>query len=588
MAASPKFTKHSDTTLLRKIIALARPYTKQFAGATGLAIFLATLGPARPLLIQYAVDNFVLTGDQIGLMNITIILILILIGESFCRYLFIYSTGWLGQNVIKNLRVKVFNHITGYNLRHFDTTAIGTSTTRTINDIETINNVFTQGIIQIIADLLTIIVVITAMLVVNWKLALISLAVFPLIILATYIFKEGVKSAFQRVRTQVSLLNAFLQEHITGMKIVQIFSAEQQEREKFVRINEEHKKANIAAVWQYSVFFPVVEIITAGSIALMVWYAGKSAIDGTATIGTIFGFLLFLNMLFRPLRMLADKFNTLQMGIVSADRIFGVLEHNQQIENNGKFVPEKMLGDIRFENVWFAYRDEDWVLKDVSFHVKPGETMAIVGPTGAGKSSIINILSRFYEISKGRITIDGVDIKEYELPELRKRIGMVLQDVFLFSGSIKENITLRNEAISDQAVIKASEIVGASEFIKRLPGEYNYDVMERGATLSMGQRQLISFIRTLVYDPAILVLDEATSSIDTESEILIENAISTLIADRTSIVIAHRLSTIRNANKILVLDKGQVVESGSHEELLAIDGHYRKLYDMQFNTKKAS
>lgn len=583
MSRPEKYTPHSDLTLLRKIIGLARPYRRPFAMASLLAIALAALGPARPLLIQYAVDGFVLTGNEVGLLNLTLLLIGLLVAESFARYAFIFSTNWLGQHIIKDLRLRVFRHITRFKLRHFDTTPLGTATTRTINDIETINNVFTQGLIQIIADLLTIFTVIGIMLVVNWRLALVSLSVFPLIILATYLFKEGIKAAFNRVRTQVSRLNAFLQEHITGMKVVQIFTAEEQEFAKFKAINKEHKKANIAAVWQYSVFFPVVEIITAGSVALMVWYAGYNAISAHATIGNIFAFLLFLNMLFRPLRMLADKFNTLQMGIVSADRIYGVLETEQRIADTGTKTADQLVGRIAFEHVWFAYNGEDWVLRDLNIELEAGKTLALVGATGAGKSSVINILSRFYEIQKGHIRVDGTDVREFTLASLRANIGVVLQDVFLFSGTITENITLFNSDIPFQKVEEAAKAVGADQFIQKLPGGYAYNVMERGATLSMGQRQLIAFVRTLVYDPRILVLDEATSSIDTESEMLIEAAIEKLVADRTAIVIAHRLSTIRNADRICVLDKGQVLETGSHEELLAReDGHYKKLHDMQF------
>jgi ATP-binding cassette subfamily B protein len=583
MSRPEKYTPHSDLTLLRKIIGLARPYRGPFAMASLLAVVLAAVGPARPLLIQYAVDGFVLTGDERGLFNLTLLLIALLVAESFARYAFIFSTNWLGQHIIKDLRLRVFRHITQFKLRHFDTTPLGTATTRTINDIETINSVFTQGLIQIIADLLTIFTVIGIMLAVNWRLALVSLSVFPLIILATYLFKEGIKAAFNRVRTQVSRLNAFLQEHITGMKVVQIFTAEEQEYAKFKAINEEHKKANIAAVWQYSVFFPVVEIITAGSVALMVWYAGYNAISAHATIGNIFAFLLFLNMLFRPLRMLADKFNTLQMGIVAADRIYGVLETDERITDTGTQTADHLVGDIAFEHVWFAYNGQDWVLRDLNIDLEAGQTLALVGATGAGKSSVINILSRFYEIQKGHIRVDGTDVRDFTLASLRANIGVVLQDVFLFSGTITDNITLFNPDIPFQKVEEAAQAVGADSFIRKLPGGYDYNVMERGATLSMGQRQLIAFVRTLVYDPRILVLDEATSSIDTESELLIEAAIEKLVADRTAIVIAHRLSTIRNADRICVLDKGQVLETGSHEELLAReDGHYKKLHDMQF------
>lgn len=582
MARPEKHTAHTDFFLLRKIVGLARPYRRQFYSSTGLAILLALLGPARPLLIQYGVDHYILEGDQRMLGLLSILLIVLLIAESFARYLFNYLTSWLGQHIIKDLRVRVFRHITRFNLRHFDTTPIGTSTTRTINDIETINNVFTEGLIQIIADLLTIITVITIMLVVNWKLALVSLSVFPLILLSTYIFKEGVRSAFNRIRNQVAHLNTFLQERISGMKVVQIFSAEEQELAKFKVINDEHKKANIAAVWHYSIFFPAVEIITAASIGLMVWYAGYNAISQEASIGNIFGFILFLNMLFRPLRMLADKFNTLQMGIVSADRIFGVLEKSARTPDNGKKTADHLRGEINFDKVWFAYKDEEWVLRDLSFELPAGKTLALVGATGAGKSSVINLLNRFYEINRGNIRIDGADIRDFTLESLRANIGVVLQDVFLFSGTITENITLRNPDIPFAQVEEAARMVGAHTFIENLPGGYDYNVMERGATLSMGQRQLISFIRTLVYDPRILVLDEATSSIDTESEQMIETAIETLVSNRTSIVIAHRLSTVRKADRIMVLEKGVVIEAGTHEELLLADGHYRKLHDLQF------
>jgi ATP-binding cassette subfamily B protein len=478
--------------------------------------------------------------------------------------------------------MKVFGHTIHLRLSYFDRTAVGTSTTRTINDLETINSVFTEGIIQIIADLLTIIFVIVFMMISNWRMALISMVSFPLILYATYIFKEGIKSTFQSVRTQVARLNAFLQERITGMRIVQAFTAEDREYEKFRQINDEHRKANIRSVWYYSIFFPVVEIITALALALMVWYGAQNVINGTATVGQITAFILYLNMLFRPLRMLADKFNTLQMGFVAAERVFAVLDNKEFISNNGTKEATNFQGKIDFENVWFAYNGEEWVIKDLNFTLMPGQTLAIVGATGAGKSSIINILNRFYDIQQGTIKIDDTDIREFELGSLRQKIGMVMQDVFLFSGTIMENITLHNDSITEEEVHAAARMLGAHDFIMRLPNNYGYNVMERGATLSLGQRQLISFVRALVYNPAILILDEATSSVDIETEQVIQSAVENLINNRTSIVIAHRLSTIQHADTIMVLEKGKVVEAGNHYELLAADGAYRKLHEMQF------
>ncbi|MBC8045228.1 MAG: ABC transporter ATP-binding protein [Fimbriimonadaceae bacterium] len=572
----------SDYSLLKRLLKYAGPFKKQFYISAIIAILLSILGPLRPILIGYSVDEYILKNNLKGLIILSLITVAILIAETFLRYYFIYITNWLGQNIVKNLRMQVFKKTIGFRLGYFDRTPIGISTTRTINDLETINSVFTEGLIQIIADVLTIVFVIAAMFFVNWRLACISLISFPLIIYATYIFKEGIKSTFQSVRTQVALLNSFLQERITGMKVVQIFNAEKQQYEKFKAINNEHRKANIKSVWYYSIFFPVVEIITALALALVVWYAAKNTLTGFATVGNINAFILLLNMLFRPLRVIADKFNTLQMGFVASDRIFKILDNDEQIQNTGTENAKNIQGKIDFKNVWFAYKDEQWVLKDVSFNVLPGETLAIVGATGAGKSSIINILNRFYEIQKGAIYIDERNAKEYELTSLRKEIGMVQQDVFLFSGPILENITLQNPAITKEKVIASAKMLGAHDFIMKLPGNYDYNVMERGATLSLGQRQLISFVRALVFDPKILILDEATSSIDTETEQIIQHAIDNLITNRTSIIIAHRLSTIQKADRILVLDKGKIVEAGSHAELLVVNGYYKKLYDMQF------
>lgn len=571
-----------DWPLLKRIVGLARPYRVHFAVASILAIAIAIISPLRPYLIQYTVDNYVLRFNSEGLFDMSMILVGMLVIESLLQYGFIYITSWLGQSVIRNLRVRVFGHVVGLRLQYFDRTPIGTVTTRTINDVETINNIFSQGLVQIVADLLTIIAIIAFMLATNWKLTLVSLATFPLLIYSTYVFKESIKSAFQKVRNQVAKLNAFTQEHITGMRIIQIFNAQKREMDRFKQINKEHRDAHMQSIWYYSIFFPVVEVILASAIGLMVWYGANSVINFETTIGTLIAFILYLNMLFRPLRMLADKFNTLQMGMVAADRVFALLDKEETIENQGHYHPDTIQGDVKFEHVWFAYENNNYVLKGVDFHIKAGETLAIVGATGSGKSSIINILNRFYEIQKGSIKVDDVDVKDYELAGLRKHIGMVLQDVFLFSGTVLENITLRDSIITREQVIEAAKAVGAHDFIMRLPGGYDYKVMERGATLSMGQRQLISFIRALVFNPAILILDEATSSIDTESEMIIQQAIDKMVVDRTSIVIAHRLSTIQKADKIMVLDKGELKEIGTHEELLKLDGYYRKLHDMQF------
>lgn len=581
-AQKQKLFTSSDYAIFRRLMRYAGPFRKQFYISTALSIALSALTPIRPLLVGITVDKYIIGNDFHGLVIISLISLGVLLAESLGRYYFLFITNWLGQNVVKNLRVKVFNHLIGLRLTYYNNTPVGISTTRTINDLETINSVFTEGAIQIIADLLTILFVITFMFIVNWQLALLSLISLPMIIYATYVFKEGIKSTFQEVRTAVAKLNSFLQERITGMKVVQIFNAEAQEYENFKSINKDHRGAQVRSVWYYSVFFPVVEIIIAFATALMVWRGAHSVLQERATLGDINAFILYLSILFRPLRMLADKFNTLQMGVVSSDRIFKILDTNEHIENNGTYAPEHVQGHIEFKNVWFAYKDDNWVLKNVSFSIKPGETLAIVGATGAGKSSVINILNRFYEIQKGEILVDHTPVKHYELSALRKQTGMVLQDVFLFSGSIFENITLRDANVTREQVIHAAKMLGAHDFIMRLPGGYDYNVMERGATLSLGQRQLISFIRALVFNPDILILDEATSSVDTETEQVIQHAIENLITDRTSIIIAHRLSTIRRADQILVLDKGEVKEIGTHEELLLHDGYYKKLYDMQF------
>lgn len=575
-----------DFQLLRRVIALAKPYRGIFIGAGVLAVVLAGLAVLRPKLIQVIVDEYIFRYDISGMTKIAALFIGVLVVESALRYTFIFSTSLLGQSVIKDLRIRVFNHISSLRLKYFDHTPIGTSTTRTINDIETINTVFSQGAITMVADMLTVIVVLIVMFSTSVQLTLICLTTMPFLIAATYIFKEKVKASFQIVRSQISKMNAFLQERISGMRIVQIFNAEEQEAGKFKKINREYTQANLNAILYYAVFFPVVEIISAASLGLMVWWGARGVIGDSVTLGALVAFPIYLNMLFRPIRMLADRFNTLQMGLIAAERVFKIIDNTNKIEDKGSFAPEKIQGKVDFSKVWFAYNMREWVLKDLSFSVKPGETLAIVGSTGSGKTTIINLLSRFYEIRKGDIKIDDTSIRDFTLESLRARIAVVLQDVFLFSGSVAENITLRNPNISREQVIEAAKMIGAHDFIEKLPGGYDYQVMERGATLSMGQRQLISFVRALVYNPDILILDEATSSVDPETEAVIQYAIEKLIAKRTSFIIAHRLSTIRHADNIMVLHKGEIQEFGSHEELLKIEeGHYRDLYEMQFQEK---
>lgn len=573
-----------DWTLLVKVLRLAIPYRHFVFLTATLAVVMAPLGIVKPYLIQVMVDEHVFKGDIPGLTKLALIVTVLLFIEAAMRYVFNYTSSWLGQSVIRDLRVRVFNHLTSLRLRYFDTTPIGTSTTRTINDIETINTVFSEGIITIVADLLTLVVVLGIMFYTSWKLTLVCMTILPFLIIASYIFKEKVKASFQIVRTQIARMNAFLQERITGMRIVQIFNAEKQELDKFRAINREYTKANLDAILYYAIFFPVVDIIAAASLGLMVWWGARNTlVDGGITLGVLVAFPIYINMLFRPIRMLADKFNTLQMGLVAAERVFALLDKTDKIEDTGHLAPAKLRGEVAFDHVFFAYNDKDYVLRDVNFRINPGETLAIVGSTGSGKSTIINLLNRFYDIQEGHIFVDGVDLREYQLQALRRRIAIVLQDVFLFSGSVFENITLRDPNISREQVESAARMIGAHDFIARLPGGYDYQVMERGATLSMGQRQLISFVRALVFDPDILILDEATSSIDPESEAVIQYATEKLIARRTSIIIAHRLSTVRNARNILVLEKGEVLEFGPHEELLKIpNGRYRDLYEMQF------
>lgn len=586
-----------DFSLLRRVFRFAAPYKNKFYGSLVLAIVLAAMAPVRPLLIQLTINDGIKGNTASQFLNtpggfiieITIIQIVLLLLETVGRFLFTFLTASLGQSVVKDLRVGTYNKILHLNLTQYDKTPIGTLTTRTINDIESINDIFSDGLIPIIADLLSIFSILAYMFYVDWQLTLICLAPFPFLILATYFFKESVNKSFIRVRNAVASLNAFVQEHITGIAIIQAFAAEKREFNKFKAINKEHRNANIKAIFAYSVFFPVVELVMALSIGLLVWWAAKDVIhSGQAEkiAGVITAFILCLNLLFRPLRVIADKFNVLQMGMIASERVFKVLDNEDTTINEGNLKADHLKGKVEFDKVWFAYIDEQYVLKDVSFTINAGETLAIVGHTGSGKTSIISLLNRLYQINKGQIRIDDTNIEDFHLDDLRAKIAVVLQDVFLFSGSVSDNVTLRNPDIKKEDVISAAKLIGIHDFIMQLPGNYDYHVMERGATLSLGQRQLLSFVRALLYDPAILILDEATSSVDTESEALIQYAIEKLIANRTSIVIAHRLSTIRKANKIIVLDKGEIREMGTHEELLTKQGFYYQLHKMQFQKQE--
>jgi ATP-binding cassette, subfamily B, multidrug efflux pump len=571
-----------DFSLLRKVFRFAKPYKKKLYISVMLCIVLAVLSPLRPFLIQYTVNHFIADKNMQWLIWITIIQISMLLVETGLRFYFGYITSWLGQSVVKDMRVSVYRKIISLNLSQYDKTPIGTLTTRTINDIEAVNDIFSDGLIPLIADFLSIVSILGFMFSVDWRLTLISLAPFPVLILATYIFKESVNKSFIRVRNAVANLNAFVQEHITGMSVVQAFAAEEREFNKFKQINKEHRNANIKAILAYSLFFPIVEIVLAVSIGLLVWWGANYAFNA----GVIISFIMFLNLLFRPLRVIADKFNTLQMGMVASERVFKVLENEDYIKETGTYKKEPIKGAVEFDKVWFAYDDKHYVLKDISFSVEPGQTLAIVGHTGSGKTSTISLLNRLYHIQKGAIKIDGVNIEEYDTNFLRSKIAVVLQDVFLFSGSVYDNITLHDTHIKQEQIEEAAKLIGVHDFIMSLPGNYHYKVLERGATLSLGQRQVLSFIRALLYNPSILILDEATSSVDTSTEIMIQHAIDKLIKGRTSIIIAHRLSTIRKADKIIVLDKGEIIETGTHQELLAKKGFYYQLHQMQFERQE--
>ena len=580
-----------DLELLRRIFRYTRPYAFRFYLSVTLAIAMAIVAPVRPMLINKTLarvngsDANTMQSIASFLLIITLIQIVLLVTEAAMRFLFSYMTSWIGHKVVKDIRVQVFNKILSLNLRQFDKTPIGTLTTRTINDIEAINDIFSEGLVPIIADFLSIIAVLAAMFYTDVNLTLICLIPFPIMLIATYFFKESVNKSFTNVRNAIAALNAFVQEHISGMQVIQAFTAEEKERKAFEAINRKHRDANIHAIFAYSVFFPVVEIVLAFSLGLLVWYAATEAYGfGSAAAievaGKIVSFMLMLNLLFRPLRVIADKFNVLQMGMVAGERVMILLDNEDLLHDKGN-ISKSIEGDITFEKVSFYYNEGVPVLKDVSFSLKKGQSLAIVGKTGSGKTTIINLINRMYQHQSGRILLDGIPTEEYSLSSLRSGIGIVLQDVFLFSGSVIDNVTLRNPAISKAEVREAARMIGIDDFIESLPGGYDYHVMERGATLSLGQRQLLSFLRALLYKPSILILDEATSSVDSHTEKLIQHAIGVLTSGRTSIIIAHRLSTIKKADQIMLLEKGVVLEQGNHKTLLEKKGHYAQLIELQ-------
>ena len=571
-----------DFVLLKRVLIFAKPYRLQFTIAAISAILLSVLGPVRPMLINYAIDNYILIPNKQKLLNITTLLLGLLFLEAFIQFFYIYLSTWIGQHVIQDLRAKIFKHILSLKMKYFDNTPIGTLVTRAVSDIETIADIFSQGLLVIIAEILKLIVVVIMMFYTDWRLAIIAMLTIPILLVATSWFKRNIKSSFQNVREQVSQLNTFVQEHIVGMNIVHIFNREQAEYKKFKAINRLHRDAHLRSIFYYAVFFPIVEVLSAMSIGLIVWYGGQGILSGKdITVGELIAFILFIHMMFRPIRQLADRFNILQMGIVGSERVFKVLDKVEKITDSGKNTLENLEGSISFKNVNFSYKKDELVLKDLNFEIKAGKMLALVGRTGAGKTSIISVLNRFYEIQKGIISIDSLNIQNVKLSNLRKNIALVQQEVFLFSDSILNNITLFDTDISRKKIIEAAKEIGVHSFIESLPNTYDYVVGERGVTLSAGQRQLIAFLRVYVRNPKILILDEATSSIDTATEQLLQNALVKLSKNRTTIVIAHRLSTIIKADKILHLKNGSVLEEGTHEFLIKSGGAYSEMYSLQ-------
>tara|TARA_B100000700_G_C15039938_1_gene854841 strand:- start:1530 stop:3296 length:1767 start_codon:yes stop_codon:yes gene_type:complete len=573
-----------DYRVLKRLFIYCKPYIRQFYLLVFFTISLSILSPIRPYLVQLTIDNHVAFNDYNGMLNMIIILIILLLFQGVIQYYHTYLSGWIGQNIVRDLRIKLYSHIQKLRLKFFDNTPIGQIITRNISDIETIAEVFGQGLASIIGDLLQLVGILIIMFLINWKLTLITLSTFPLLLLVTYIFKEKVKVSFNNVREAVANLNSFVQEHIVGMNVVQIFARESKEYESFKKINKNHLESNLKAVLYYSLYFPAMEFFTALGMGLMIWYGSNQILEDEISLGILIAFIMYLQMFFRPIRMIADRFNVLQMGVVSSIRIFKLLDNQEMIVNNDKLkIENNISGKLEFKNLWFAYNKKDYVLRNINFKINPGNVLAIVGSTGSGKTSIINLINRFYEFNKGEIYLDENKLRDYNLNELRQVIGYVPQDVFLFSDTIRNNLTLGNKKISDSEIWDVIRYLKAERFIEKLPGKLDYNVMERGATLSVGQRQLLSCIRILLFDPKIILLDEATSSVDSETEEIIQNAISKILNKRTSIVVAHRLSTIKQADNIIVLENGEIVESGKHNELKKNNKHYSKLYKMQFS-----